>query len=99
MTNAWTHWTLTWYKETFTVYRNLVGIFRAVRHPVNPWDFPHTPLLIMGCTSGYKNDPKFICDDVSFSDVVFWNRRLSHRELMDKFQCSSYRFGRSRSIF
>jgi hypothetical protein len=48
----------------------------------------------MGCPAGL-NTPAFVCDDISIADVVFWDRRLSSQELVNKFQCSGYRFGMS----
>ena len=93
-THVWTHLTLTWLKdETFTVYRNLVGKFRAVHGTITPWASSLTQLRI-GCTPNH--DAKYTADDLSIADVVFWDRRLSPRVLMDKYQCSEYRFGRSR---
>ena len=93
-THVWTHWTLTWLKdETLTVYRNLVGKFRSSPYAANPWVDP-APQLHIGCPSW--RDSTFAADDLSIADVVFWDRRLSSRELMDKYQCSNYRFGRSR---
>ena len=89
----WQHWTLTWLEdERLTVYYNVVGEMGSHYYEEGTWSNSNPPNLAIGCTEAY-NDPSWVCDDVTIADVVFWDRRLSPQELMNKFQCSGYRLG------
>ncbi|XP_028406520.1 polycystin-1-like isoform X2 [Dendronephthya gigantea] len=94
----WQHWTLTWLEdEKLTVYYNVVGEMRSHYYEESTWSDSNPPNLAIGCTDAYT-DPSWVCDDVTIADVVFWDRRLSSQELMNKFQCSGYRLGQSNSL-